>query len=109
MVLALLVLLMLIVDSCGIGAAQSVTTQHPSATATAATQIPSPLSPYERFVMMNRIQFGFDAQRSRYNPYESQLSPATVATLVQAWTAPASGAIDYSSPAVANGVVYVGS
>ena len=58
--------------------------------------------------MKNGIQFGFDAQHSRFNPYESQLSPATVATLVQAWTATTGNAI-YSSPAVANGVVYVGS
>jgi len=59
--------------------------------------------------MKNGIQFGFDAQHSGFNPYESELSPATVATLVQAWTATTGSAIGYSSPAVANGVVYAGS
>src|SRR5258708_10406619 len=31
-----------------------------------------PLSPYDQFVMKNGIQFGFDAQHSRFNPYESE-------------------------------------
>jgi hypothetical protein len=65
-------------------------------------------SAYDQFVMKNGIQFGFDAQHSGFNPYETKLSPATVATLVQAWTDPTGKAI-FSSPAVANGVVYVGS
>jgi serine/threonine protein kinase/outer membrane protein assembly factor BamB len=104
MVLALLVLVV-VVGSSGIWAALYVTTHHPPATITATTL--SRLT-YDQFVMKNGIQFGFDAQHSHFNPYESQLSPTTVSTLVQAWTATIGSGID-SSPAVANGVVYVGS
>ena len=103
MVLVLLVLV--VVGSGGIWAALYVTTHRPPATPTATTQV---TPTYDQFVMKNGIQFGFDAQHSRFNPYESELSLATVATLVQAWTATTGGGID-SSPAVANGVVYVGS
>jgi len=107
MVLALLVLVV-VVGSGGIWAAIYLTTHHPPATPTATTQVTPTLSPYDQFVMKNGIQFGFDAQHSRFNPYESELSPATVATLVQAWTATTDAGV-FSSPAVANGVVYVGS
>src|SRR6266446_2690548 len=86
MVLALLVLVV-VVGSGGIWAAIYLTTHHPPATPTATTQVTPTLSPYDQFVMKNGIQFGFDAQHSRFNPYESELSPTTVATLVQAWTA----------------------
>jgi len=64
-------------------------------------------SAYDQFVMKNGIQFGFDAQHSGFNPYETELSPTTVALLVQAWTATTNRAIS-SSPAVANGVIYAG-
>src|SRR5215472_16220935 len=99
-VLALLVLV--VVGSGGIWAAIYLAAHHPPAAPTVAP------SAYDQFVMKSGIQFGFDAQHSRFNPYESQLSLATVATLVQAWTATTGSSID-SSPAVANGVVYVGS
>ena len=107
-VLALLVLL--VVGSGGIWAAQYLASHHPhpSTTPTTTTPVMPPLSPYDQFVMKNGIQFGFDAQHSGFNPYESQLSPATVSTLVQAWTASTGSQIG-TSPAVANGVVYVGS
>ncbi len=65
-------------------------------------------SAYDQFVMKNGIQFGFDAAHSHFNPYERILSPVTVPHLKQAWTAQTRGPIP-SSPAVANGVVYVGS
>ncbi len=97
-----LALLVLVVGSGGIWAALYLTHQPPPATLTLAP------SAYDQFVMKNGIQFGFDAQHSRFNPYESELSPATVSTLVQAWNATTGNAIG-SSPAVANGVVYVGS
>ncbi len=99
-ILALLVLLM--VSGGGIGGVLYLRAHHPLPSSMAGP------SAYDQFVMKNGIQFGFDAQRSGFNPYESQLSPATVATLVQAWTATTGDVID-SSPAVANGVVYVGS
>jgi outer membrane protein assembly factor BamB len=52
--------------------------------------------------------FGFDAAHSHFNPYERILSPATVPHLKQSWTAQTRSKIP-SSPAVANGVVFVGS
>jgi outer membrane protein assembly factor BamB len=59
-------------------------------------------------VATNGIMYGFDAAHSRFNPYERILSPVTVPHLELAWTAQTSSKIP-SSPAVANGVVYVGS
>src|SRR5205085_8611677 len=52
--------------------------------------------------------FGFDPQHTRFNPDEHILSPTNVSHLVPYWTAPTGGYV-YSSPAVANGVIYVGS
>ena len=62
-------------------------TPHPSATPTATTPVTLLLSLYDQFVMKNGIQFGFDTQHSRFNPYESELSPTTVATLVTQFAA----------------------
>jgi PQQ-like domain/Caspase domain len=59
-------------------------------------------------VAANGIMFGFDAAHSHFNPYERILSPATVPHLKQSWTAQTRSKIP-SSPAVANGVVFVGS
>jgi len=59
-------------------------------------------------VAADGIMFGFDAAHSHFNPYERILSPVTVPHLKQAWTAQTGSKIP-SSPAVANGVVYVGS
>ena len=55
------------------------------------------------------VQFGFDAGGSRFNNTESAISTANVSTLVQRFSAPTGAAIYFSSPAIANGVVYVGS
>jgi outer membrane protein assembly factor BamB len=52
--------------------------------------------------------FGFDLQHTRFNPDEHILSPTNVSRLVQYWTA-STGAFVFSSPAVANGAVYVSS
>ena len=52
--------------------------------------------------------FGFDARHSRFNPYENILNTSNVSSLTEAWSF-ATGNIVYSSPAVVNGVVYVGS
>src|SRR5262249_60519093 len=52
-------------------------------------------------------QFRHDAAHSGNQSLEFAISPANVATLVQAWSATTSGPVS-SSPAVANGVVYVG-
>ena len=53
-------------------------------------------------------QFHFDAQHTGFNPYENVLSPVTVGNLVVDWEYTV-GFWFESSPAVANGGVYVGS
>ncbi|MBV9231171.1 MAG: PQQ-binding-like beta-propeller repeat protein [Chloroflexi bacterium] len=72
--------------------------------------IPSatPATAYDAEVATHGIMFGFDAQHSHDNPYEHILNVTNVSQLEQQWTALTSGLI-YSSPAVANGLVYVGS
>src|SRR5262249_41232998 len=51
--------------------------------------------------------FGFDLQHTHFNPVEQTLSPDTVPHLVSYWVA-STGTTINSSPAVVNGVVYVG-
>jgi eukaryotic-like serine/threonine-protein kinase len=53
--------------------------------------------------------FGYDAAHTRYNSAESAISKTTIGYLGKAWTGSTSGSIGVSSPAIANGVVYVGS
>jgi hypothetical protein len=53
-------------------------------------------------------QFHLDLSHTGCNPHELVLSPATVGNLVLNWNYLTPGAIG-SAPAVANGVVYVGS
>ncbi len=57
----------------------------------------------------NAVMFGFNPQHTHFNPEERILSPANVSRLVLAWTVPTAGTISISSPAVVNGVVYIGS
>jgi outer membrane protein assembly factor BamB len=52
--------------------------------------------------------FRFGPQHTGYNPGESTIGVGNVGTLVQKWRG-ATGSAVYSSPAVANGVVYVDS
>lgn len=52
-------------------------------------------------------QFRFEPCHTGFNPYEFVLGPATVVNLGLRWQY--SAEVDISSPAVANGVVYVGS
>src|SRR6266545_3823066 len=54
------------------------------------------------------LQFHYDAANSGYQPYETLLSPNTVSNLTTAWSANTGGIVE-SSPAVANGGVYVSS
>ena len=54
-------------------------------------------------------QFHNDPTRQGYNSAETTISASNVASLGVAWTGTTGGDIGYSSPAVANGVVYVGS
>ena len=71
---------------------------RPTTTTQPTTTTPPPYSP----------MFGFDLQHTRFNPDEHSLTTANVSRLVPDWKAGTGGGID-SSPAVANGVVYVGS
>jgi outer membrane protein assembly factor BamB len=50
--------------------------------------------------------FGFNA---RFNPNESVLSPVGAPSLIQDWSYTTGGPVQYSSPAVVNGLVYIGS
>jgi outer membrane protein assembly factor BamB len=60
-------------------------------------------------VRANWAKFHFDAANSGLNPYENVIGPANVSGLKTAWTWTQTVGSVGSSPAVANGVVYVGS
>jgi hypothetical protein len=69
----------------------------------------SGLAAQARFlVQTDWAQFRFGPQHKGFNPFENVLNPTNVAGLDLDWSA-ATGAIDFSSPAVANRVVYIGS
>ena len=59
-------------------------------------------------VQTNWVERGFGPQNRRSNPYENVLNPSTVASIDVDWSF-ATGNVVTSSPAVAKGVVYVGS
>ena len=52
--------------------------------------------------------FGFDAAHTHFNPYEKVLTSSNVSRLTQGWTYPSVGVIS-TAPAIADGIVYVGS
>ncbi len=74
----------------------------PLATATAAANT------YWTEVANKGVQFGFDAAHTHSNPYERVLNTANVAHMTQLWSF-TTGAAIFSSPAVAGGMVYLGS
>src|SRR5215472_4885911 len=53
-------------------------------------------------------EYGRVPSHTHANPFENVLGPGNVSGLTQAWHYPTSGPV-YSSPAVVNGVVYIGS
>jgi outer membrane protein assembly factor BamB len=59
-------------------------------------------------VSTNWAQFRYSLRHKGANPFENVLSPATVAQIDQDWSYTTGGFVE-SSPAVAGGVVYVGS
>jgi outer membrane protein assembly factor BamB len=85
---------------------QLLNSQHLTATAHATATAAA--NAYNAAVTSRGVQFGFDAQHTHNNPYERILSPSSVKRLIQAWTA-LTDAVIFSSPAVVNGAVYVGS
>ena len=58
--------------------------------------------------LVDAPMFGFDSQHTHFNPYEHLLSTTNVSHLTLDWTATTEDHI-FSSPAVANGVIYFGS
>src|SRR5262249_20231040 len=63
-------------------------------------------------VQTNWAQFRFGLERTGFNPLETVISPANVSHLERDWIANAGatvGAAVSASPAIANGVVYIGS
>jgi outer membrane protein assembly factor BamB len=64
---------------------------------------------YARMTEANGVMFGLNAQHTHSNPYERILTPATVPQLKRKWTFQADFSLGNSSPAVMDGVVYIGS
>ena len=58
--------------------------------------------------LVDWAQFQFDAAHTGYNPYEVILSPQTVGSLVLAWAAHPGFDNVWSSPTIANGMLYFG-
>jgi hypothetical protein len=84
-----------------------------SSTPTQPPQTPTPtptptVVPPNPAINSSGAMFGFDLARTHFYPDEHTLSPANVSRLAPYWTATVGDRI-YSSPAVANGVVYIGS
>ena len=79
------------------------------------TPKPSPSNAHTAFCitahppsLTNYAMFGSNPQHTNFVPDERRLLPTNVSHLVPCWTVPTGGEI-YSSPAVLNGIVYVGS
>jgi len=73
-----------------------------------ATAVARAYTAYTTDTKKNGFMFGFDPAHTRWNPHEKVLSKATVRHLKPRWSYATDNAI-YSSPAVANGMIYIGS
>ncbi|MDP9344103.1 MAG: PQQ-binding-like beta-propeller repeat protein [Actinomycetota bacterium] len=81
----------------------------PGEHAVTATGLPHGASASAQFlVRTNWSRFHFGPAGAGNNPYEKTIGPSSLATLAQSWTATVGVGIE-SSPAVAGGVLYVGS
>jgi outer membrane protein assembly factor BamB len=69
----------------------------------------SPVAPPKPTFPFSWSGFGYDAAHTHFNPDEHVLSATNVSRLALAWSAPTKGAIFSSSPAAANGLIFVGS
>ena len=58
---------------------------------------------------VNWPQFRFDQNRTGFQPFETILNTTNVPTLQLKWQAQLGALVDYSSPAVVNGTIFVGS
>jgi outer membrane protein assembly factor BamB len=110
---AWLIVLTCLVLLAGIGGAEiwMALAQHhlqKSDMVTAAAVTSGGTTSYDTTIATNGVQFGFDAQHSRNNPYEQEISLSNVSQLSKEWSFQ-TGLFIRSSPAVANGLIYVGS
>ena len=104
--------ILLIVGSLGLTplVTQIITNNaHAMATAQAIADDKTAIDAYNTAVNTNGIMFGFNAQHTHFNPFEHILNPTNVASLKTAWSSDPSSAPIEASPAIANGIVYVGS
>ena len=79
-----------------------------TAVATMQAGHPQAIDAYNQAVATNGTMFGFDAQHTHFNPYEAILGSQNIAGVHRIWTASTHSSILFSSPTVANGLVYVG-
>ncbi len=109
---ASLVMLACLVLLAGISGAGTwmLTQHHPQKTRVATTTVMTSVTAtsYDAAIATRDIQFGFDAQHTRNNPYEHIISPSNASRLSKQWSHQ-TGLFIRSSPVVANGLVYVGS
>jgi outer membrane protein assembly factor BamB/serine/threonine protein kinase len=103
---ALLVGLAVLVVVVGAGILLIPLLTHPGSTGV-SNQAPTTTSPAS-LATSNGAMFGFDLQRTHFNPNEHTLTPTNVSGLVPDWTFTSGGFID-SSPAISNGMLYIGS
>jgi len=87
--------------------ATAIAHAHADATASAGATATASINAYNA-AAANGIMDGFDAQHTRFNPYEKIISPATVSQLHFAWKTPTKGEI-WSAATVANNAVYISS
>src|SRR2546421_4021457 len=85
-------------------------TALPGAHAVSATGLTSHVSAQASFtVRTDWTQFRFDQNHRGVQPFENVLNASNVPMLQLDWQAQLGKLVDYSSPAVVNGVVYIGS
>jgi serine/threonine protein kinase/outer membrane protein assembly factor BamB len=77
-----------------------LTSQRPITTSPVSSQLPT---------VSDFPMFGFDPQHTRFNRSEHIIYPDNVAHLKEGWIATTGGTKIESSPAIANGIVYIGS
>lgn len=94
-------LLLILLGSIRLFSSLRSITSHPGLTAT-------PIAPLSSSANSTSAMFGFDLQHTHFNHSEHILTPTNVSRLVPSWIF-RPGDVIYSSPAVANGVVYIGS
>jgi uncharacterized repeat protein (TIGR01451 family) len=75
--------------------------------ATGQTSGLSAIAPF--LVRTDWPKFHFNRTSTGFNPFENVIRPSNVSGLTVAWTGATGNQIPMSSPAVANGVVYIGS